>query len=645
MKPRLVTAFLATVLLVGFSLAADSGVAPIEKILSFHADIGVLADSTLEVRETIQVLAAGERIKRGIFRDFPTSYQGSDGRVVEVEFALAEVLRDGEEESSSVEGIADGVRVRIGKKEVFLNPGVYTYTIVYRTGGQLGFFDDHDELYWNVTGNGWEFPIDIASATIRLPDGVPRDRFALEAYTGPAGAKGTDYQASIGPGGTADFLAVKPLAAGEGLTVVVSFPKGHVTPPPPPSGAELLFRQLGGAVAGAAGLVVLLLYYLIAWSRVGRDPEKGPLVPRYEPPAGLSPAAARYLTRMGLDQKTFAAALIAMAVKGHLTIGEADGEYTLTKGAGTAPLEPEEKAAAERLFAGVGAVPLVQSNHKVVGEALSALRGSLRRRMEKVHFVTNRRYLVPGVLISLLAVVGGIVTHRPSRVAEAGFMLLWLSIWSLGVAVLLTRVVQLWRAALSGRGRLSGSITQAVFATLFALPFVLGELVGLALFGHLLSPAMAVIFAAVAGTNLLFHRLLAAPTRAGRTLIDAIDGFREFLSAVEGDRLDTLYPAGRTPELFERYLPWALALDVEQRWTERFSEVLARAGAEPGGYSPTWYQGGTISSLGATAFASALGSSLTAAVASSSTPPGSSSGSGGGGSSGGGGGGGGGGGW
>ena len=142
-----------------------------------------------------------------------------------------------------------------------------------------------------------------------------------------------------------------------------------------------------------------------------------------------------------------------------------------------------------------------------------------------------------------------------------------------------------------GAGGAGGGVGQVLAASLFALPFLAGEAAGFIFLASASSPAMVAVLAATVGTLLLFHRLLAAPTRAGGALLDKVEGFREFLAAVEGDRLDTLYPAGRTPELFERYLPWALALDVEQQWAERFSGVLARAGSGPGGYSPAWYAG------------------------------------------------------
>jgi uncharacterized membrane protein len=155
---------------------------------------------------------------------------------------------------------------------------------------------------------------------------------------------------------------------------------------------------------------------------------------------------------------------------------------------------------------------------------------------------------------------------------------------------------------------------------------------------------------ALIASNAIFHHLLKAPTRVGRQLLDRVDGFKMFLSAVDGERMNTLSTPGRTPELFERFLPYALALDVEHAWAEQFSQVLAATATagtsgSTASYSPSWYTG-AFSGSSPVDFASSFGSSFSSAVSSSSSPPGSSSGvGGGGGSSGGGGGGGGGGGW
>ena len=143
------------------------------------------------------------------------------------------------------------------------------------------------------------------------------------------------------------------------------------------------------------------------------------------------------------------------------------------------------------------------------------------------------------------------------------------------------------------------------------------------------------------GLNKLFTWLIKAPTMKGRRLMDEIEGFRMYLGTAEQHRLNLLHPPERTPELFERYLPYAMALDVENEWGDQFNDVLAAAAAGTGrAYSPSWYHGRHWHSHDPGRFGSSVGSALGGAIASAATPPSSSgSGSGGGGSSGGGGGG------
>ncbi|KPK84794.1 MAG: hypothetical protein AMJ81_04815, partial [Phycisphaerae bacterium SM23_33] len=199
-----------------------------------------------------------------------------------------------------------------------------------------------------------------------------------------------------------------------------------------------------------------------------------------------------------------------------------------------------------------------------------------------------------------------------------------------------------------GKGGRWGKTGSAAFLTLFAVPFCIGEVVVLGILVGMTSIWLLPVLLLLGLANVRFHHLLKRPTIQGRKLMDQIEGFRMYLSAAEKDRLEYAAPlAGapkRTPQLFEKFLPYALALDVENGWAEQFSDVLARAGVAGAAYSPAWYRGTSFSSLGAGGFATAVGGSLSSALSSASTSP-SGSGAGGGGSSGGGGGGGGGGGW
>lgn len=638
-------AFALGLVLVGLllpSAAADAR----ERIISFDSDITVHEDASMTVRETITVISERRDIRRGIFRDFPTRYRTARGTRVKVDFEVLGVTRNGQREPYHIEEASNGVKVYIGNKNRLIRPGRHVYVLTYRTIRQLGFFDGFDELYWNVTGNGWAFEIGRASALIHLPSGARVTDHA--GYTGPEGARGKDFTYNLRDDESAYFETTRPLRPGEGLTVAVSWPPGFVARPTGGQRAAWFIADNSVALAGALGLIMVLIYFLPVWFMVGRDPEKGAIVPLYEPPKGFSPAAARYVRRMGFDDKTFTAAIVSMAVKGFLTIDErSSGTYRLEKtGRGSENLSMGEKALARKLFSGGrNGIDLKQSNHKTLGRARKALQTWLRSEFEKTYFLRNTVYFLPGLGLTAVAVV--ILVLASDQVEGAAFISIWLAGWSVGVYFLARQAWRAWRAVISGGNVLGGM--GAIAVTLFALPFFGGEVMGLWFFSELASIEAMAVLCLLLVINLGFYHWLKAPTLLGRRVLDQLAGFRDYLSVAEKDRMNFHNPPDRTPELFEKYLPYALALGVEHEWSEQFSGVLAQAGTPDGtgrrAYRPSWYSGRSFSDGNFSRLASSLGGAFAGAVSSASTAPGSSSGSGGGGSSGGGGGGGGGGGW
>ncbi|MGA7827991.1 MAG: DUF2207 domain-containing protein [Geobacteraceae bacterium] len=612
-----------------------------ERILSYDSFIKVKSGGDMTVTETIKVDCEGNRIKHGIYRDFPTRYKDNFGNTMSVVFEVQSVLRDGRPEHWWREDRSNGVRVYMGSKNATLEPGEYTYQLTYRTDRQLGFFKDYDELYWNVTGNAWEFPIDRVTATVELPHGA--EILSTEAYTGATGQKGTDFTAGRDFRGRAVFGTTRILNPREGLTIVVTWPKGIVQEPTRSEKAKAFITDNGSAAAGAAGIVVLLVYYLLVWFKFGKDPKEGVIIPLFEAPKGFSPAAVRYVMRMGFDNTAFAAALVNMAVKGYLTIDEvSDGKYTLTrKGQDYSGLSRDETQIAKQLFRNGDSFAIEPANHATIKKALNDHRKSLAVDYEKIYFLSNKGTLIPGLVISVIAMVLIVLLGR--SFAQAGFMTVWLSMWTAGCAMLVYRSLTLWKAAITGTSKIA-SLIMALFTSLFALPFLAGEGFGLWVFATATSPPAVLCVFAIVLLNILFYHLMKAPTIKGRRTMDQIEGLKLYLSVAEKDRLNQMFPPEeKSPEVFEKFLPFALALDVEQEWCEQFAEVLAAARAE-NRYTNTWYTGSSFATAGAAGLAGSL-AAMSSSISSSSSPPGSSSGSGGGGSSGGGGGGGGGGGW
>ncbi|MEX2496957.1 MAG: DUF2207 domain-containing protein, partial [Woeseia sp.] len=543
-----------------------------ERILDYHSDILVRQDGWIEVAETITVRAEGKAIRRGIYRDYPTRYKDRLGNDVEVEYEPKSVMRNGRSEDFNSVGQRNGLRTYFGSADRRLPEGEHTYVYRYDAGRMLGFFDAHDELYWNVTGLGWDFPIDRASANVRFGFPLPAESIRVEAYTGSYGAAGQDYRAATSASATASIETTKPLNPREGLTFVVSWPRGFVEQPGQMQRLAWALSDNLNLLVALAGFLVLLSYYILVWRLYGRDPAEGLIVARYEPPAGFSPASLRYIERMAYDDKAMTAAVVNLAVKGYLRIEKNGDKHLLQRsaaGANPEPLAPGEKALLKSLFRDGDRVELDNANHGLLGEARKKHEASLKRNYASRYFRTNGAMHLPALLLAL------------------SFSVLALNVGS-GPA-----------------------------------------------------PLVFLFIAAMNSLIVVFAVLMKRPTGLGRKLLDQAAGFRDYLQIAEKDELNLRNPPEKTPELFERYLPFALAMGVEQLWAERFAQVFARLqGSGGASWQPSWYRGAwSPGNLGRTT--STVTKGLATAVSSSVRAPGSSSGSGGGGSSGGGGGGGG----
>ena len=301
-----------------------------ERILSWHSHIVVEKSGDLVVTETIRVRAEGDRIKRGIYRDIPLLLEDRFQPLRKLlalplakPFDVVSVKRDGNKENYRTERIGEGaIRIRIGRADVFLKPGSYTYEVKYRTGRQLYFEEDRDVLYWNVNGTEWEFPTDKVTATVHLPSGIKGTK--VRGYTGKLGEGGKAYRAELTETG-ARIVAARRFQPKENLTVELEWPSGLLDARAYEEARISLFRDLPLVAFGLLLLAGALVYYLVAWLKVGKDPEEGTIIPLYGPPEGLSAAAVRYIAQMGHDKKCFSAGVVGLAAKGQATI-EKDGK-------------------------------------------------------------------------------------------------------------------------------------------------------------------------------------------------------------------------------------------------------------------------------------------------------------------------------
>ena len=606
-----------------------------EEIREFNAIFEVHADTSVTITEQIAVNAEGNEIRRGIFRDIPTLLETPDGRTIRLPFEVVSVTRNGAAEPFAVEGISGGQRIRIGSADIFLPTGVRRYEIVYRMDRAARMFNDHDEFYWNATGNYWSFPILRPRALVILPEGAQITE--LNAYTGEFGVSGADSSTERLDDRRARFTVTRALRPGEGLTVSVSFEKGILTAPEGTDALVFWLSDYRDYVVPLAMLLIVVAYNALAWGAVGRDPAKGVIFPRFHPPQGFSPALVHYVHTMGWGKAgwtAFSAALISLATKELIEIDKQGKKNTLTV-TGRYPKDrlPPGEAVIYGDLKAMSPVTIDKSSGPELSKTKTNFIAALEAENRTVYFNNHRIYIVGGVLIGILSLVAMVITGvlDPLFVFFAAFAAVFLSIIG-------TAARSFWQG--SGIGRFFGLAIMGVFfanSGAFALD-VLD-------FTTIDFPFVAAI--TIIAVTLVFAVLMRAPTVHGRKVMDEIDGFKMYLEIAEKERLNLQGEPEMSVSRFEAILPYAMALGVEEPWSTRFENDLARHAVKDAGtdYSPHWYRGGDFSSGNFARTMGGVATGLSAAMISSQPQASSSSGSGGGGSSGGGGGGGGGGGW
>lgn len=600
----------------------------LERITRFHSEIVVLEDRSLEVIETIAVIAENQSIRHGIYRDLPTIYAhpkwGNLGIREKTKFKIKSVLLDGQSSPWHQIALPNGIRIYIGDKNKFVARGAHEYEIRYSTQRQLSRFEGADYLNWNVNGQDWQFPVDSLSATFHLPLGARP--LATNAWLGKSGSREQAYRVYDNPDGSTTFEASRKLTKFEGMTVLLHLPQNAVSAPVTETDRLLIdnFKWL----MGLALLIFLPIYYIKAWLAVGRDPEKGVVVADYHPVRDMSPAAHHFITHNRSNNETFAAALLNMAVKGFVKIEQhGKNDYTVYKlSSGQDNIDALSEGEAilyANLFGGQNRIKLDGEYQPKLARAKKKLGVSLKREWRAAIYQNNQWYSWFGLILGLVALVlCGL--HLANNQLKVGHLLPLLIFAFVGLG-----------------------LGQQSFKPFLLIPVGFFVFAGLqnGAFSLFNSNIMIWLSLFVAALFILFHYLLKAPTPFGQKILDEIEGFRLYLATAEQQRLNVLHPPDKTPELYEKLLPYAIALDVENQWSDQFAEVFKQQKAQGKAYQPSWYSGRHHGGFSGSSIGAAVGAGLAGSVAAASTAPSSSSSGGFSGGAGGGGGGGGGGGW
>lgn len=542
------------------------------ELTDFQMVAEVARDGSVQVSETLTARFEGKW--NGLRREIPMLATRPDG---------IEPLGLGQVWAADSTGLAYRTETQYVGNDLRLRihvPGAEdaTHTVVlrYRVRNGVRFYPDHDEFNWNVTGNGWEIPIDRVTALVRLPEGATDVHASV--YTGPLGARGQDARLVIGE---REVTAVgsRRLEPGEGLTLAVGFAKGLVKAP---SALERTLTWLQGRLALLLPLVTGLILGRIWWW-FGRDPALGSVPVVYEPPGGLPAAVLGSLVQQRVDSVTLGATLVDLAVKGHLRIQQLEPSLPflplpkryrftlLTTSQQWQDLAPHGAYLLAHLF------PTGE-----VGESINT--DELRN-----HFYVH----VPGFesLVRQAVLAAGFYRQWPAMVR----------------AVTLTAGI--------------GMVVAALVLARVLLPHDIFQLQTVAdplLTGLCLLVTLALI--------LLFAWIMPSRTPRGVEVLRQTLGFQEFLRRVDSPRFNRVI---RTPELFERFLPYAMVAGLTKQWASAFQGIVQSP--------PSWYQG-SGNDFDVDSFGSSLEDccSSTGSAMHSSPSSSSSSGSSGGGSSGGG---------
>jgi uncharacterized membrane protein len=546
------------VLLLACLLATPAAAQRSPAIERFDARIVVGRDGAVDVIETITARFTGSW--NGVYRTVPVEYHTPQGFNWTLRLNLL----------GATDSLGRALKVESNRDRHYIKykiwvPGAEnaTRTVVlrYRAKNGLRFFEDHDELYWNVTGDEWDVPIGAASARIELPAGATGVRAI--AFNGAYGSTAQDADVAIE--GTAVRVAMRqPLGFHEGVTVVIGWDKGLVAEP---TGTD---RALGFLASNwPLGIPIAVLLGMVAiWRRVGRDPRRLPVAVQYEPADSLTPAEAGTLIDESADMRDITATVVDLAVRGFLRIEERDEKVLLG-------LFTKRDYVFHRLTAPAGAKVLESHESRVLEGIFDG--GS---QVVKLSDLDNEFYRhLPGIRTSILTrlVARGFYRSRPDTVK---------TYWLFGAILVGGAIFAI------------GSTIGAAWLDMTPLPFAIAAVMS------------GLIVAA-------FGRIMPARTVEGARALERVLGFEEFLRRVEGDRLERLV---KTPEMFERFLPFAMAFGVERKWAKAFEGIYR----EP----PAWYVGTSGGQFDLRGFSGRLGDLSSRAQSAMSSSPRSSNGSG-----------------
>lgn len=556
-----------------------------EKITNFVTNTYINSNGSADVIEKITVHTEQKELKHGLVRWMPVYFRDAQNNRYKIHYFFFKPLVNGLPAAFHMHYGAGSLAYYLGSQNALLPSGTYTYTLHYRIENAITYATHNDQFYWNVTGNFWKFPIENVDATIYLPKGVTT--FDFSGYTGRASDRGRDFFVSKTQSNTAiNFITTRTLQPGEGLTIALEWPKGFVTRPGWRNKMAGQFGYNNGNSFAVFFTLLLLVYYLWLWYREAHKPVPGMTISLYQPPQDLSPAVMRFIVRMNIDIKTLTVAIISMAIKGFLTIEKDNSDaFTLHKQSASGDeLSLAEKAVAAKLFSKADFLTIAPARRVKLTAALKKLKKTLHNELDKIYFVTHAAYLLPGILLSVLAIISiAYATHDFQDVLVLGCILLFALTYLSNRLPAMSELISDFARAPTYKNAMNMLVGS----------FVIGVIVLLA--GVMINPLTDVLslsgfilLGLLIYLNILFYNLLRVRAPTSRKLIDQIDGFKQFLSMTEKERVKKTNLPEKSPALYEEYLAYAAALDVENSWALQFAPLFVTAEKDQASH-PLWY--------------------------------------------------------
>ncbi|MFA6228036.1 MAG: DUF2207 domain-containing protein [Patescibacteria group bacterium] len=618
-----------------------------ERITDFSSDIAVNRDGTLTVTETIKAVAEHNKINHGIYRDLIVKYRGPDNdHYYQAGVKILSVKRDGVFEPYHTEITGADLRIYIGDSDKLVPLGEPTYELTYQVSGLMRYSEKADELYWNVTGNNWEFSIEKAHAQVTLP-WTQKDYATVfsysSLYTGASGSRDHDgYFDEIG--GKFFYRANSVLYPGEGLTIVLGWPQGRIAKLLPTLKEVDFLTKFLNSLNQQSRINILitmsllvLIYFAVIWLWRGRGPRPGTIIPQYDPPVGLSPGDIAHVASLGLNfNNTLGALIISLAIKGKIKITKKNGFFSAVRweldrlNEETAGLSEDEKLLVINLFRRGDKLKLPDSSSSLSMFIRWTFRPFFHKKWHKVAYVNNSVWLFLGVMLSILLLMF-FWSLGFGLLALASLPFAFLAIFFIAFASSLVRVLVKGDFNFTVVIYLIAIIITSIIAWVVLRPFFLriAELPSSFWLDLFFTYWYSLLLLAVLVVNFLAFRFLRRPTPEGRKLLDEIEGFKLFLMTTEKDRLEFFHPIKQIPEVFEKYFPYAIALGVADKWAARFDNLFRETDGQAA-YAPIWY-GGSLSGIGGIGGISSIGSSLGSSLGSSGAGGGAGGGGGGGG--------------